>query len=74
MFNWIRSLSDGQMLSFILIAGMLGWVVFVGGFIVLSKLWDKVTASTVYRCEMLRRENAHLRKKLREAALQNARH
>ena len=73
MFSWIRSLTDGQMLSFILIAGMLGWVAFVVGFIALSKLWDKVTASATYRCERLRRENARLRKKLREVNQQNAR-
>lgn len=74
MFYWIRGLNDPEMLSFMLVVGMLGWFALVVGFIALSKLWDRVTESAVYRCERLRRENARLRKKLREGGQQNARH
>ena len=74
MFDLIREMTNIQMLSFILVAGILAWFILVVGFIALSKLWDKVTESTVYRCERLCRENARLRKKLREGAQQNARH
>ena len=72
MFNWIRAMSDLQLLSFMLIAGMIGWVTLVVGFIAMSKMWDRRTESSVYQCERLRRENARLRKKLREGAQQNA--
>lgn len=75
MFNWtlIQKLSDIEILCFVLVIGMLGWLALIAIFIALSKLWDKVTASAVYQCERLRRENARLRKKLREGAQQNAR-
>ena len=73
MFNWIREMTDLQLLSFIMIAGIIGWIVLVIGFIVMSKMWDRLTESSVYQCEKLRRENARLRQKLREGAQHNAR-
>ena len=73
MFDLIRAMTDIQMLSFILIMGIFGWLMLIVGFIALSKLWDKITESAIYRCERLRRENARLKKKLREGAQQNAR-
>ena len=67
MFDLIRHMPDVFLALFVLCAGIVGWFIIVAGFLLLSKLWDKLTTTTMYQCVKLRHENAALKKKLREA-------